>query len=213
MKPMNLNEALQFCDAAEALLAAHADDDTIRGFARTQAQQDFAHHAHPTLRLAIDKIRDLVGEVASLRTGIGGSEGALLRMWTETQAEVEELRINLIRARAETDTLLRQQQDKLEKSLNADYGRERLRSERLRELMSCGHPRACVVSADDDRDATGYCAWCEDLARWRGLLEIAADNAEGFREMLVECERETVGMKAELALMRGKASSRGGRRL
>lgn len=65
--------------------------------------------------------------------------------------------------------------------------------------MLCGHPRACVVSADDDRDSTGHCAWCTDLARWRGLLEIAADNAEGFREMLVECEREVAGLKAELA--------------
>ena len=149
---------LQFCATAEALLAAHANDGQIVGYARTLAQCKFARHAY------------------------GALEEACEQMW-ELAAEVERLR-------AEMES----------------------RKERVSPPpMACGHPRACVVSADDGRDATGYCAWCEDLARWQGLLGVAADNAEGFREMLVECERETVGMKAEISLMKGKANSRGGK--
>ena len=162
---------LQFCATAEALLSAHADDDKIVGYARPQAQCEFARRAYGALEEACELVRELMAENEALRTGLGDSEAVPLRMFAEVQAE----------------------------------------NEKLRETMPCGHPRACVISADGNRDSTAHCAWCADLARWRGLLEVAADNAEGFREMLVECERETAEMKAELALVRGKASGRGGK--
>jgi hypothetical protein len=39
------------------------------------------------------------------------------------------------------------------------------------EIMPCGHPRACLVSADVEHDSTVNCAWCADKARWEGLLK------------------------------------------
>lgn len=74
----------------------------------------------------------------------------------------------------------------------------------LRKPMPCGHPGVCVISTDDDRDATQYCAWCADIARLEGSLEIAADNADGFREMLVKCECEVKKLKADQTMESSK---------
>ncbi len=67
----------------------------------------------------------------------------------------------------------------------------------LSEILPCGHPRVCLVSTDE---GTHHCAWCEDKARWEGLLAVAADNAEGFRQMLLERERELAELKADAQL-------------
>ena len=149
---MNTNNTLNLCTEADALLEAHADADEITGRARENEQREFARHSYPTLVLAVERLRELVSEVTTLREGIGASETALLRMWSETQIE----------------------------------------NERLRETMPCGHPRACIISEDTQH----YCGWCEDVAR----MEIAVDNADEFRRMLVECGREVTELKADAKL-------------
>ena len=154
---MNHDEIINFCTAAEALLAEHAADDTIRGFARPLAQCTFARHASPLLHRAVEWIRELVGENAALRIGVNESESVLLRMWMETQVEKEQ----------------------------------------LRETMPCGHPRACVVNADD---GTECCAWCADRKRWELLIEVAAENVDGFRDMFIEREATLSQLKEEAKL-------------
>jgi hypothetical protein len=157
---VNRNDALRFCDAADALLADHADDDTIVGRARENAQRELARIGYSVLKEACELVRELVAEVAALRTGVSESEDALLRMVTETQAE----------------------------------------NERLRGLMPCGHPGACVVSSDAERDCTVSCAWCADKARWVRLLAVAVNNAEEYSILIYEQELEIEKFEAAAKL-------------
>lgn len=75
-------------------------------------------------------------------------------------------------------------------------------------VMSCGHPHACLVSADD---GTSHCAWCADSARWREWLRVAIDNAKCFRNLVLEYERKVAELEAELTREQMRAASRGGK--
>lgn len=196
------DDTLALCEDAEVLLTGHAADDQITGRARENAQRDFARQSRPTLKLAIEKIRELVAEVAALRTGVNESEGALLRMWGETQSEVErlrekrqtpslqEMRYSLVDGNTANEPIPVEMVDRLLDDSEALI-------KQAREVMVCGHPGACVVGADE---GTAHCAWCEDKTRWKGLLGVAAQNAEGFRELLVESERRVAELETAVQL-------------
>ncbi|MBU0847249.1 hypothetical protein KKH23_08725, partial [Patescibacteria group bacterium] len=76
--------------------------------------------------------------------------------------------------------------------------------------MPCGHPRSCIVQDDE---GTGYCAWCEDVARLRealarrihkhradlaSVLHARNEFAEQIYEWYEECCEEVERLREEL---------------